>query len=331
VRQTHLSTGTPVFAPEAPARRVEHGGFIGGCQRLPDASLKSESSTAGVKLQRSIQVQPVQEEFGPQPMDMDPIIRVAVAAAYQGAGVLREHYGRAVSVRKKSAIDLVTDADTLAEARIIDVIQSRFPDHGVMAEESGVKTGDSDNLWIIDPLDGTTNFAHHLPVFAVSIAFAEKGDITHGVVLNPMSGELFTATRQEGARLNGHSIRVSSVTTLDDSLLVTGFPYNVREMLQPVATRFTRCLGTAQGIRRLGSAALDLCYVACGRFEGFWEENLKPWDTAAGMVIAAEAGATITDFSHRPYHIDKAEIAATNGLIHKQLLDMLGTQELEPR
>ena len=257
------------------------------------------------------------------PINSDQIKRVAVAAAYQGAGVLRERFGQANTVRKKSAVDLVTEADTLSEARIIEAIRSRFPDHGVMAEESGTEKGDADYLWIIDPLDGTTNFAHQLPLFAVSIAFAEKGDITTGVVLNPMSGELFTATRQEGARLNGHPIRVSRVAGLNDSLLVTGFPYNVQDILQPVVDRFAKCLGTAQGIRRLGSAALDLCYVACGRFEGFWEENLKPWDTAAGMLIAEAAGAKVTDFNEQPYRIDGTEIVATNGLIHEQLLETL--------
>jgi myo-inositol-1(or 4)-monophosphatase len=192
-----------------------------------------------------------------------------------------------------------------------------------MAEESGVKPGNSDATWIIDPLDGTTNFAHQLPTFAVSIAFAERRKILAGVVLNPMTGELFTAAVGEPARLNDRPIRVSSVSAMRDSLLVTGFPYNIREILPSVMERFSKCLGRAQGIRRLGSAALDLCYVACGRFEGFWEENLKPWDTAAGALIAERAGAVITDFKNRPYTIDKTEIAATNGLIHDKLIEML--------
>ncbi|MBS3731734.1 MAG: inositol monophosphatase, partial [Desulfobacterales bacterium] len=191
-------------------------------------------------------------------------------------------------------------------------------------EESGNRpNGENGCQWIIDPLDGTTNFAHQLPVFSVSIAFAKDGKLRVGVVLNPVAGELFTAVADQGASLNGRPIKVSDCRKLSESLLVTGFPYDVKEDTAPYMKRFERCLKAAMGIRRLGSAALDLCFVACGRFEGFWEENLKPWDTAAGTLIAREAGARVTDFSGEPYDPEKKEILATNGHMHEALRSIL--------
>ena len=262
-------------------------------------------------------------------MDLDLIKRTAIGAAYQGADVLRSYFGKKPAVRKKSAIDLVTEADVASEAAIVEVIRSRFPDHAVLAEEGGESGEEQQCRWIIDPLDGTTNFAHQLPIYAVSIGVAIRGRIVAGVVLNPSSGELFTATVEEGARLNGKPIRVSPVTSLEDSLLVTGFPYNVRDLLPEITRRLQNCLGVAQGVRRLGSAALDLCYVACGRFEGFWEQYLNPWDTAAGTCIAEAAGAVITDFCGKPYPLGGKEILASNGLIHQQLIEALDLKEVE--
>jgi myo-inositol-1(or 4)-monophosphatase len=256
-------------------------------------------------------------------MDLGHVKRVGIAAAYQGAEVLRAHFGKGVTIKKKGVIDLVTEADTGSEERIIQTIRSQFPDHSILAEESGVNTGDEEHLWLIDPLDGTTNYAHRIPLYAVSIAFALNGRIKVGIVLNPVSGELFTATAGKGAHLNGKPIRVSTTASVEDSLLVTGFPYNVRDILPAVAARFTNCLGLSQGIRRLGSAALDLCYVACGRFEGYWEQSLKPWDAAAGVLIAQEAGAVVTDFANNPYTIDQPQILATNGHIHDHLIKLL--------
>ncbi len=257
-------------------------------------------------------------------IDMESVKRVGIKAAYQAADILQQKFGRISQVRKKGVVDLVTEADTAAEQRILEVIRSRFPDHGILAEESGRAAGKKACTWIIDPLDGTTNYAHQIGFYAVSIAFALEGDIVLGLVLNPVTGELFTATAGGGAECNRRPIRVSEVTSLTDSLLVTGFPYDVRADPAPVISRFARCLTAAQGIRRLGSAALDLCHVACGRFEGFWEENLKPWDTAAGMLIAREAGARITDFSNRPYRPESRELLATNGRIHDRMLELLG-------
>lgn len=256
-------------------------------------------------------------------MDLEYVKRVGIAAAYKGAGVLRTFLGRISKVNKKGAIDLVTAADTTSERVIIETIKKIFPDHAILAEESGMNEGNARCQWIIDPLDGTTNFTHQLSFFSISIAFSLHFETIIGIVLNPVSGELFTAMKGKGAELNGRPIHVSVVKTVSDSLLVTGFPYDRRSMIEPLVARLANCLQTAQGVRRLGSAALDLCFVACGRFDGYWEQNLNPWDTAAGVLIGLEAGAMATDFSDRPFTPDKKEILATNGKIHKEMLSLL--------
>ncbi len=256
-------------------------------------------------------------------MDLTLAKRIGVAAAFKAGSMLQSRLGKISIIDKKGAIDLVTEADTESEKIIIDTIRQAFPDHTILAEESGLNQGQIDHMWIIDPLDGTTNFAHQLGLFAISIALAWKQEIVLGVVLSPATGELFTAIKNQGAHLNGRPIKVSSAKTVSESLLVTGFPYNVKEILDPVITRFASCLRASQGLRRLGSAAIDLCYVASGIFDGFWEQNLKPWDTAAGELIAREAGATITDFANNPFTMDKTEILATNGHIHAEMLGLL--------
>jgi myo-inositol-1(or 4)-monophosphatase len=256
-------------------------------------------------------------------MDLGKIRDIAVAAAARAGESLRNYWGKTHTVEKKGAINLVTEADLASENAIIQLIRAAFPEHTILAEESGVTLGTGPYEWIIDPLDGTTNYAHHLPQFSLSIAFALEGDILFGLILNPVTGELFCGTQGEGAELNGRPIRVSTTKSVRESLLVTGFPYGLQSVIRPLICRFERCLMAAQGVRRLGSAALDLCYVACGRFDGFWEQNLAPWDTAAGMLIAQEAGATISDFSNEPYRIEKKEILATNGLIHQEMTALL--------
>jgi myo-inositol-1(or 4)-monophosphatase len=261
-------------------------------------------------------------------MDIETIQRIGIRAAYRAGRILTEYFGSAFQVTKKGAIDLVTDADVAAEQTIVATIGERFPDHAVLAEEGGASGENRQDRWIIDPLDGTTNFAHGLPIFAVSIAYARNDEIAMGVVFHPTSGELFTAVRGRGARLNDNPIHVSSTEHVRDSLLVTGFPYTINtDSLKTPMARFARCLSAAQGIRRLGSAALDLCYVACGRFDGFWEENLKPWDTAAGMLIATEAGARVTDYEDRGYNINDKQILATNGLIHQEVAALLTLED----
>jgi len=265
-------------------------------------------------------------------MDLNAIKRTGIAAAYNGGKILRSYFGNNPAIRKKGAIDLVTQADTEAEKVIVETIHARFPDHAILAEESGQIDGsseaDTENRWIIDPLDGTTNFAHELGFFSVSIAFEHAGDILVGIVLNPVGGELFSAISGKGAFLNDCPIKVTDTPSVSDSLLATGFPYDLPEVFPQLTARFSTCLMNAQGIRRIGSAALDLCYVACGRFDGFWEQDLHPWDTAAGLRIAAEAGATITDFTNLPFDIDKSEILATNGRIHPEMVDLLKIKDV---
>ena len=256
-------------------------------------------------------------------MDFEYAKRVGIAAAYNGAKVLREHFGNISRIDRKGAFNLVTEADTESEQLIIKTIREAFPDHAILAEESGKGKKNSEYQWIIDPLDGTTNYAHQLPIFAISIALALNREIVFGLVLNPMDGELFSAAAGNGAQLNGKPIRTSSTASVHNSLLATGFPYDLSEIIDPTMKRFTVCQDASQGIRRLGSAALDICYVACGRFDGYWEQNLERWDMAAGAIIAAEAGGTLTNFSNQPFSIDQKEILVTNGHIHQEMLALL--------
>jgi myo-inositol-1(or 4)-monophosphatase len=262
-------------------------------------------------------------------MDLSRAKRAAVKAAYKGSEVLVKKFGHIQQVRKKGAIDLVTEADTESEAVIIKTLREVYPDHSFLAEESGhsADAGSNRCQWIVDPLDGTTNFAHQLPLFCISIALAVEEKLRVGVVLNPIAGELFSAVKGQGAELNGYPIRASRITKLSESLLVTGFPYDVASRMDEIIRRFDGCIRAAQGVRRLGSAALDLCYVACGRFEAFWEQNLKPWDTAAGVLIATEAGATVTDFNHQPFDINGNEILASNTHLHRQMVAVLALEE----
>ena len=260
-------------------------------------------------------------------MDIEAAKRVGIEAIYSGARVLRNHFGRIAQISQKGAFDLVTEADTESEKQIMETILKAFPDHAVLAEESGVNKGSAEYQWLIDPLDGTTNYVHQLPFFTIAIALAVHDKIELGLVLNPMDGELYSAIAGDGAALNGKPINVSSTASVSDSLLVTGFPYDFNEIVEPAMKRFGVCQQASQGVRRLGSAALDMCYLACGRFDGFWEQNLKPWDKAAGAIIAAEAGAVITDFSNQPFSINQKEILVTNGRIHQEMLSLLKIEE----
>jgi len=265
----------------------------------------------------------IQQSPKGSPMNFEFYKQVAVTAAEKGARILESRFGTILRIRKKVAQEIVTEADTESEKEIIAVIRSNFPEHGILSEECGLTTGSSEYRWIIDPLDGTVNFAHRVPIFCISIALSFRDAIVLGIVFNPLSGELFSAVSGQGAQLNGLPIQVSSIASVSESLLATGFPYNVNEIFDPIITRYGNCLKTAQGIRRLGSAALDLCYVACGRFEGYWEQNLKAWDTAAGALIAAEAGGQVTTFSRQPYAVDQIEILATNGRIHQEMIELM--------
>ena len=257
-------------------------------------------------------------------MDLNEIKNVGIGAAYKSARILHDYFGNLNNIHKKGPNDLVTDADLASQSQIIETIRAKFPDHCILAEEDGFdQLSSTDCQWIIDPLDGTTNFAHQIPIFCISIAFAVEGRIGVGIVLNPITGELFTAVDGETAMLNSRPISVSQQSDISESLLVTGFPYDFQASIQPIMLRFQQCLLAARGIRRLGSAAMDLCYVACGRFEAFWEENLHPWDTAAGTLIVEMAGGRVTDFSGSPFSIDKKEILASNGHIHNTVSALL--------
>jgi len=261
-------------------------------------------------------------------MGLEKIKRTAIRAAYRAGRILNGHFGNVKQLPKKGVIDLVTEADLEAEQSIIATIREAYPQHGIVAEESGNSGTSKTDQWIIDPLDGTTNYAHNLPIYAVSIAYVQHQKVILGLVFNPNSGELFLAARGQGASLNGDPIHVSSTGRLNDSLLVTGFPYTIttRDHRKTMA-RFERCLTATQGIRRLGSAALDLCWVACGRFEGFWEENLKPWDTAAGLCIVEEAGGKVTNFSGDAYAVGDWQILATNDRIHQAMVTLLNIKD----
>lgn len=254
----------------------------------------------------------------------DPaFLATAIDAAQAGGRIARQFFRRDPVVRKKGLIDLVTEADVAVEAEVRARLGRRFPTHGFLGEESGEQTAASGHRWIVDPIDGTTNFAHGLALFCISIALEIDGQMAVGVVYDPMGEELFTAELGQGARLNGQRLQVSGVDTLIDGLLVTGFPYTANEDRAEQLAIFAGFLARAQAVRRLGSAALDLCYVAAGRFDAFWEQNLHPWDVAAGGLIVAEAGGRVTDYSGGRFDPFARQIVASNSVLHPQLLGVL--------
>ena len=255
---------------------------------------------------------------------MSPTLVDLERLARQAGEIVRSSYGGRNHVYHKGEIDLVTDVDRRAEDFIVHEIQKRFPRGRIVTEESGVLAGDDCCTWYIDPLDGTVNFAHEVPIFSVSIAYAEAERVRLGVVYDPMRDECFGAELGKGAWLNGRPIAVTQVHDLDQCLLVTGFPYNIRTNPRNNLDLFSRFTLLTQGVRRLGSAALDLCYVAAGRFDGFWELSLKPWDLAAGALIADQAGTAVTDLSGGEGYLQPpgAILAAGPG-IHPQMLQII--------
>jgi myo-inositol-1(or 4)-monophosphatase len=250
-------------------------------------------------------------------------LEVAVAAAETAGEVLRSGFGREQTVKYKGKVDLVTDVDERAEAVIGEMLRGAFPGYGMLAEEGGRRLGEGDSRWIVDPLDGTTNYAHGLPIFAVSIALERAGEVVLGVVHDPMRGETYVAERGGGATLNGEPIRVSDTDEPIRALLVTGFPYDRSDMGTAVEL-FGRLTELTQGVRRLGAAALDLCYVAAGRLDAYYEKGLHAWDVAAGSLILKEAGGRITDYRGRELDLEGREIVASNGLLHTVLLEAIG-------
>jgi myo-inositol-1(or 4)-monophosphatase len=258
------------------------------------------------------------------------MLNIAIEAAKEAGKYLKYNVGKVKSVEMKKGEErnLVSEIDKTSEEKIISIIKRHFPSHAILAEESGATAGgaistSADYKWVIDPLDGTTNFLHGLPIFCVTIAVEYKGEIIAGVVYDPNLEELFTAEKGSGAFLNGKRMRVTQTSDLISSLLVTGFPYDIATNPDNAVGHFVNFLMEGQGLRRLGSAALDLSYIAAGRFDGFWEVNLNPWDMAAGVLFVQEAGGKVTDFSGATSSIYNKQVLASNGIIHDAMLGVL--------
>jgi len=257
-------------------------------------------------------------------MPPDPIfLATAIEVVTRAGRIQLQHFGKIQRIEKKGSIDLVTEVDVEVERMFRALIAERFPEHRILAEELGAGSegkSSSPYCWMFDPVDGTTNYAHGMPIFCSSLALEVDGRIEVGAVYDPTRRELFTAERGGGARLNGSPLRVSSADALIDSMLCTGFPYHVHEIVDEVVGLFASFVGKARAVRRLGSAAIDLCYVGAGRLDGFWEGFLSPWDIAAGALIVEEAGGHVSNLEGGPFTARGREVVASNGLIHADLL-----------
>jgi myo-inositol-1(or 4)-monophosphatase len=255
---------------------------------------------------------------------MKPTLFDLEVLARQAGAILRSYYGRSLKVSHKGLVDLVTEADQRSESFLLGEIQRQYSGQRIISEETGGVPGSDGHVWYIDPLDGTVNYAHNIPIFAVSIGYAEEDRMQMGVVYDPMRDECFSAKRGHGATLNGQPVRPAMATDLDHSLLVTGFPYDIRSNPSNNLDHYAHLSLRSQGVRRLGSAALDLCYVAAGRFDGYWETALNTWDVAAGGLIAEEAGATVTNMrGETDYRSSPLSIVAANPTVHALLLKEL--------
>lgn len=253
--------------------------------------------------------------------ELDRQLNAAWEAASAAGEIIRAQWQEPKIIDYKSAIDLVTSVDRESERAIVAILRRNFPNHAILAEEeTKIAARQSDYRWIVDPLDGTTNFAHGYPQFAVSIALEQNGEVIVGLVYDPLRRECFRAARGHGATLNDQPIHTSSVSDIDKALLATGFPADHREHADFYLSYFKAFMTRCQGIRRGGSAALDLCYVACGRLDGFWELKLKPWDTAAGALIVEQAGGKLSDFSGAPFLISGTETLAANAQLHEEIV-----------
>jgi myo-inositol-1(or 4)-monophosphatase len=258
-------------------------------------------------------------------MNYNKFLNTAVEAAKEAGRIQRERFGEDLKIEHKGEINLVTEVDYQCEKAIIDIIKRDYPEHEILTEEAGTVKAPSKSRykWIIDPLDGTTNYAHTYPCFCASVGLEIDGEIVAGAVYNPMLDELFTGIKGEGAYLNGKRLMVSKVADIGESLLATGFPYDIRHSKENNLNHFCNFAVRAQAIRRPGSAVLDLSYLAAGRFDGFWELKLNPWDMAASSLIVKEAGGMITDFKGGEFSIYKGEMLASNGLIHQEMINIL--------
>ena len=259
------------------------------------------------------------------------MIELAIRAAREAGAILQDYAARGFQIENKGRINLVTEADLASERHITQLIGSHFPSHRILAEEGGASghPGEDNYVWIIDPLDGTTNYSHGFPCYAVSIGIELHGEAVAGVIYDPTRDELFAAERGAGATLNGNKIRVSAVDHLERALVVSGFPYDVRERMEEYLPAWREFLKHTQGVRRLGAAAIDMCCVASGRMDGFWENGLNPWDTAAGWVIIEEAGGRVTKLDGSPFDNYSASLLCTNGAIHDQMLAVLASLKNE--
>ncbi|MBI3471990.1 MAG: inositol monophosphatase [Candidatus Solibacter usitatus] len=254
---------------------------------------------------------------------MASYLETAVDIAHEAGNLLAHYFERRVAFELKGDYDLVTEADRASEQLVVDRLRSHFPSHGIVAEEGGGHEGTSDYRWYVDPLDGTTNFAHGFPVFNVTLAVERAGELIAGVIYDPTRQELFTAERGAGAWLNHHRIRVSACGRLEDSLVATGFPSRKRHLNVNVHFYHQMAMIT-HGVRRAGSAAIDLAYVACGRLDAFWEFGLNPWDMAAGVLMVAEAGGRVSDMKGAEHRLASPTVLADNGAIHDQVLELFG-------
>jgi myo-inositol-1(or 4)-monophosphatase len=256
-------------------------------------------------------------------MQLDNYLAIAIRAARESGKIQLEWLGKEKRVEFKGEINLVTEVDRICERRIVEIIKEAFPEHNILTEETPMPAGSSPYRWIIDPLDGTTNYAHGYLFFCTSVALELERKIVVGAIYDPLLDELFTAQQGQGAFLNGERITVSETGLLTEALICTGFPYDLRESPENNVDHFNNFIMEAQAVRRDGAAALDLCYVAVGRFDGFWELKLYPWDVAAGKLIIEEAGGVVTDFSGGPLDIHGQETLASNGRIHEEMVGVL--------
>ncbi len=265
------------------------------------------------------------------PAGLRPLATEALAAAAEGGRLLLRHFAAPTGIRLKGTADLVTAADEESQALLVRRLRRRFPAHGILAEEGLDEAADAEWVWILDPLDGTKNFAHGIPTFCVSIAAVRKGRVELGVVHDPLREETFVAARGHGAWCNGRRIRVSRVAHLDRAFLGTGVPHNVRNFAPSLARTLARFAERSMGVRDRGAGALDLCYVACGRLDGYWELDQSPWDIAAGGLIVEEAGGRMSDYRGRPFDIFGGQTVASNGRIHDAIIRVLALPGGFPR
>ena len=258
-------------------------------------------------------------------MPLDPLyLSTATEAVVRAGAIQLAHFGRDIQISKKGSIDLVTEVDVAVEKMVRELISERLPDHQVLGEEfGGATTVPSGPCWVLDPIDGTTNYAHGLPIFCASLALEINGIAQVAAIFDPNRQELFTAERGGGAFVNGQRLRVSTADALVDALLVTGFPYDVHHRVDEIVGLFGAFVGQARAVRRLGSAAIDLCYVAAGRMDGFWEQDLKPWDVAAGALIVEEAGGRVTNLKGDGFSSRSPEVLASNGRLHAAMLTLI--------